>query len=72
MRFSLGYVTKRLNIRIFGNRVFLEKLINRYQWIFMIQENPEGKYDLKERGRKTSERLEDDVLLAFKIEEAIN
>ena len=37
----------------------------------MIQENPEGKYDLKERGRKTSERLEDDVLLAFKIEEAI-
>ena len=38
----------------------------------MIQENPEGKYDLKERGRKTSERLEDGVLLAFKIEEAIN
>lgn len=22
----------------------------------MIQENPEGKYDLKERGRNTSER----------------
>lgn len=38
----------------------------------MIQENTEGKYDLKQRGRNTSERLEDGVLLAFKIEEAIN
>lgn len=38
----------------------------------MIQENPEGKYDLKERGRNTSERLEDGVLLALKIKEAIN
>lgn len=38
----------------------------------MIQENPEGKYDLKERGRNTSESLEDGVLLAFKTEEAIN